>query len=279
MAIRLTDSWPMSSYDAGEQPKGNGMANLKGWCGFTETDVNGNRLHLLEADDAKLEFAVDEVAKVVPGHYASLDRIADVMSRLGKHKSALFIQQKLPTATNIRSGDLGEILASSYVEEFTSYSIVIRRLRWKDHRNMAMRGDDIIGVESNNPASQIKFLKGEAKSSVSLTMRTLAEARQALDNNDGLPSPHSLSFLADRLHDEGQSALALLIDQANLVDGIRAAQVLHLIFVFSGNNPMPLLKKELSSYRGGFSQRSVGVRVNTHQQFIEAVYKKVAGDG
>ena len=47
----------------------------------------------------------------------------------------------------MRSGDLGEIYATEWIDSSERrLRAPIKRLRWKDHRNMAMRGDDVIGI-------------------------------------------------------------------------------------------------------------------------------------
>ena len=62
-------------------------------------------------------------------------------------RAAALIESKLPTTTQIRFGDLGEIYATEWIDAHSgSYRAPIKRLRWKDHRNMAMRGDDVIGI-------------------------------------------------------------------------------------------------------------------------------------
>jgi hypothetical protein len=68
-------------------------------------------------------------------------------TRLGKTAAAALIQGKLPTTKQIRFGDLGEIYATEWIDAHSgSYRAPIKRLRWKDHRNMAMRGDDVIAM-------------------------------------------------------------------------------------------------------------------------------------
>ena len=83
-------------------------------------------------------------------------------SGLGNPKPRSIDRAKLPTGPKSRSGDVGEILASSFVDEFTGYTVGVLKLRWKDHREMAMRGDDIIGVAPTRLG--LRFLKGEVKS-------------------------------------------------------------------------------------------------------------------
>jgi len=106
------------------------------------------------------------------------------------------VRQKLPESKAIRSGDLGEILATEYIAESTPYEVPIKGLRWKDHRNMAMRGDDVIGIEQNPENGRLKFLKSEAKSRAALAAGVVVDARTALEKDGGLPSPHALAFVS-----------------------------------------------------------------------------------
>lgn len=45
-----------------------------------------------------------------------------------------------------RSGDLGKILASELVKDETNFRLPVRRMRFKDRREVVMRGDDFTGV-------------------------------------------------------------------------------------------------------------------------------------
>jgi hypothetical protein len=201
--------------------------------------------------------------------------MAAILEKFGKQKAATYLRDKLPQNPKVRSGDLGEILATQYIDECTSYKAPIKRLRWKDHREMAMRGDDVIGIQLPTGTASIKFLKSEVKSRKSLSVEVVEEARLALSSGGGLPSPHALAFVSDRLHETGEDELADLISCAQLNDGISAQQVQHLIFTFCGNQPDALLKTDLENYNGPIQQNAVGLRVAKHQEFISAVYNKL----
>lgn len=254
------------------------MANIRNWCKRTVSKVKAHSLIYLEADGAKLSTAVADVAAIVPGHYTAPDRVAGILDELGKPAAAAYVAAKLPTRTRSRSGDIGEILASSWVSEFTAYRIGILRLRWKDHREMAMRGDDILAV-CLDPDIEMRFLKGEVKSRVSLPKKTVDEARKALLSSHGRPTPHALTFLSDRLAETGEVELSGLIDKYQLKGGIKIAQLSHLMFMFTGNNPCNLLKSDLDTYNGKIQQYAVGLRVFEHQDFIKQVFEKVILDG
>ena len=255
------------------------MAKFDEWCATTNEVVNGHDLSSLAPLPGKLDLAKGALAKVVPAHYTSDARVARILNRLGKAKAATYVELKLPTSKSIRSGDLAEILGTTYVLERTDYTAMINRLRWKDHRNMAMRGDDIIAIRWSRKGQRLEFLKGESKSRASLTSAVINDAVAALKKDSSRPSPHALAFMADQLHATKQTDLGDALDDALLKDGIVLAQVEHLLFVFSGNDPVPFLKTTLETYGGRVRQRAVGLHVSTHQSFIKDVFEAVIASG
>lgn len=89
---------------------------------------------------------------------------------------------------------------------------------------MAMRGDDVIGIDQGPENGRLHFLKSESKSRVTLAAGVVAEAREGLDKDRGLPSPHALSFISERLLEAGNPELADAIDDAQLKHGITGAE-------------------------------------------------------
>jgi hypothetical protein len=258
-------------------PEGTGgMGKIADWTVAANLSVNGHTVATLKVKDKTLDDAIDDLAAVLPSYYASKKRIALILKRLGKVAAAKYLENKLPSSARIRSGDLAEILAARYVEESTEFATSISKLRWKDHRDMAMRGDDLIGLLPVKGPEKIHFLKGEVKSRAALTTAAVSDARKALTAFRQRPSPHALEFIADRLHEDGEDVLADLVDDALLADGIALKQVSHLIFTFSGNDPSSFLAKNLRGYLGKVPQTAVGLRVEGHQGFISRVFKKVA---
>ncbi|EBK7613995.1 DUF1837 domain-containing protein [Salmonella enterica] len=220
--------------------------------------------------------AVNAIAKAIPDYYTDPQRVASLLKKLGKPAAAAHVEQKLPTKISIRSGDLGEILCNAYVLEATSFSLGIKRLRWKDHRNMSMRGEDVLAFELGPKNNRLKILKAEVKSRAAMSTAVIGDARVALSANSELPSPHALAFVADRSHQTGDTILGDALDKAQLEDGIRPSQVSHMLFTFSGNNPVKLLKTNLQAYSGSVPQHYVGLHVQGHQDFIKAVFAAVS---
>ena len=252
------------------------MSVFDGWCSHLDPPMEDHFLRVMTGQPADLGRGIQATARVVPGHYASEEHVARALRRLGKPVVAALIEEKLPTTKAIRSGDLGEIFATEWIDAHSGgYQAPIKRLRWKDHRNMAMRGEDVIGILQDQQSQRLHFLKTEAKSKAILTAKVLADARVGLEKDGGLPSPHALLFISERLFELGDSPMADAIDDALLKHGIPPANVRHLLFTFSGNAPDAQLTEALQAYPGGVSQWGVGLHVEGHGAFIGAVYDQV----
>lgn len=252
------------------------MSKFCEWCTDSETTVASHRLRLLTADPTKQPHAVQVVAKALPDYYAAPVRVAGLLARLGRIEAAKYVAEKLPTLPTIKSGDLGEILCNAYVLEATPFRLGIKRLRWKDHRNMSMRGEDVLAFSLGDKGTGLKVLKAEVKSRAAMPTLVIEEARKALSANGDLPSAHAMSFVADRLDENGDKALKDALDDALLRDGLKVSQVTHMLFTFSGSNPSNLLKTNLAAYAGVVPQNYIALQVKPHQAFIKAVFDKLA---
>lgn len=255
------------------------MAQFNDWCLAADTPVGNHFTRVMTGQAERLPVGVQATAAIVPAHYASEEHVARALARLGKPAAAALIQGRLPTTKAIRSGDLGEIYATEWIDTHSGgYRAPIKRLRWKDHRNMAMRGDDVIAILQDAQTRRLHFLKTEAKSRAALTAQVLTDARIALDKDGGLPSAHALSFISARLLELGNQQLGDAVDDALLKYGIPIQNVRHLLFTFSGNPPDALLTAALQAYVGTINQWSVGLRVEGHANFIAAIYDRVIAD-
>jgi len=254
------------------------MTQFKAWCASTPHQAGTRTVEVLAANPGATGTGISLLATSLSDHYASRQRLADLLGHLGKPAAAEYIRGKYPTTAKIRSGDLGEILGFNWVEENTSFSVSVKRLRWKDHRDQAMRGDDLLAFEA--PASgPVQFLKGEVKSAASLSNVTVKNARKALASHAQRPSPHAISYVIDRLKEQSEKDLVNQLDAATLKASIKIAQVTHLMFVFTGSNPAGMLTSDLKLYPGKVKQLSVGLHIPTHQDFIQKVYEGAIAHG
>jgi hypothetical protein len=180
----------------------------------------------------------------------------------------------MPETKRARSGDVGEAFATEVAVRRLGLRVPIRRLRYKDGREMALRGDDIVGI-AELTSTQLRFLKGESKSRASLTPTVIAEAATALDKDDGRPSRHSVLFVAMRLRELGDAAdkdLAARLELA-VTQGFRGHKLEHLLFLLCGNDPQNHLATHLTAHqRRRTARHAVAVRIPDHQAFIKSLY-------
>lgn len=225
------------------------------------TPANVCALH--ERQDSRTA-AVDTLKKVVRAHLVEADTLDDLDFPI----TAAEVRASLPTRKRIRSGDLGEILGTEYIREFTNYTVPINRLRHKDDRDTAMRGDDILGFRGNDP---IQVLKAEAKSAARLSASTVKKACAALEGHSSRPKASSLGFVLKRLREQGRHAEAKRI-QRLMNNQIAERDIEHLVFTLSGNDPLPVLVPHAT---GKVGRRLTGMVLFDHQQFIANLFDEM----
>jgi hypothetical protein len=188
----------------------------------------------------------------------------------GYSKSAKIIANSLPTNKRTRSGDLGELLATEYLNSETSFVVPIKKLRWKSDREMAMHGNDVIGVDTKTKPVQV--LKGECKSRAAFGKATVEEAATSLDLHEGRPNPSTLAFITKRLYEEKRDAEAKIFQDLQAEVAISPKNLRHLIFVLSGNDPSKHLANGPKSKHAGIKRENAAIVIADHGAFIASVY-------
>lgn len=247
----------------------------KRWC--KSTKAKNQRKHYwtyVEKDGGRDEIR-DALAETIRSHYDQLDRIAEDVKRLGYQGASKILSTAMPQTPKGRSGDLGEILATELVEEEIGLRIPVRRLRYKDGRNMAMRGDDFIGAGYDEAGEKLWLLKGEAKSNKALGKTTVTSARKVLNRDSGRCTPDSLLFVANRLlesNDPDDNELGRNLRDEVGLKALRADHIDHMLFTISGNGPHASLKDDLDAASANRDHYVVNIHVKDHQDFIAEMY-------
>jgi hypothetical protein len=244
------------------------------WLQVSKSSVGRHSLWLLAERYGSRSSILDALRKLVREHYVDPNTTAKRLEALGGPKTAKLLQEHIPTMKKSRSGDLGEILATEVVEQHLKYVIPIRRLRWKDGREMALRGDDLIGI-AHDKMNRLLMLKGESKSRANLSSAVLKEAGTALDGDRGRPTRHSVLFVAERLREQGKDALAEELEEA-VLRSFRRIPVAHLLFVLTGSRPKSLLSTHLTAVAKKRRVRhAVGLRIADHVKFIKLLFGRL----
>jgi hypothetical protein len=252
------------------------VTDFKSWCEpALVVSIKGHTAGVLVSSDD--EAGVDAVAATLAEKYATVKTLALIAERFGKPKVAKFLRNQFSASATGRSGDMGEILTTAFLEEDCGYAVGPSRLIHRDHLEWAMRGDDVLGA-TLDAASSVRLAKAEAKSRIKMTDAVVKQARDGLQRVGGLPSPHSLTQFAERLLDTPEESLGEAVLELQLSDGVRPDVMTHLMFLFTMNDPSQHVKDDLTDYTGPIKQLTMILRVNDHQEFIRTAYEKALAD-
>ena len=253
------------------------MAFFKKWCKSKKQENGRKRYWRLDEKLGGRDKIRDSFAQCMRSHYDRLERIAEDVERLGYIKAAEILRTEMPQTRRARSGELGEILATELVEEEIGLRVPVRRLRYKDGREMALRGDDFIGARYGPDDDKLRLLKGEAKSGKNLGKTTITKARKVLNRDNGRCTPDSLLFVANRLlesNDADDVELGRVIRDEVGLKTLRSDRIAHMLFTVSGNAPPDALKQDLEAAGTNRDQYVVNLRIKGHQGFIAEMFEE-----
>jgi len=250
------------------------MPLIADWCTCQATETGQKRLRKYTEKTNGRQLAAAALPPTMRSHYDDIRRISEDIKLLGYTKASELLSQRMPRSTRARSGEFGEILATELVEEDLGYRVPVRRLRYKDGREMALRGDDFIGISQANGA--LKYAKGESKSRANLASATIAEARAVLSRDAGRPTPTSILFVADRLMEWGgtDEVLGRAIRNEVANKAVPTSNIEHILFTVSGNSTPQALADDLLSAPAGHPHTTIHVQVPDHQAFIRLSYEE-----
>lgn len=240
---------------------------LDAWLTEVPHGAHAN-VKLLTERPSQRTAAVAALCAAVKDHFIGLD----VLSRMRFPLAAAVVDQRLPRGIHIRSGDLGEVIATEYVLAKTEFRVPLKKLRFKDDRELAMRGDDIIGLHATRGTPAV--LKAEVKSRAALPKAVVGEACASLEKNRGRPKSETLAFIALQLRATNRDDEAEQVE--HLLDTrLGARDIAHVIFTMSGNDPAKPLAAHAAARRLINDRRLVGLHVNDHQSFIHTIFETV----
>ena len=255
----------------------------KNWCYHKTTKKGKKTLWELTERKGARKIIFKELSERVLDHYIADEKIAEFFTALEFPKAAECIRTLLPMEPKSKSGDLGEILASEFIKEWLEFEVPVKKLRCKDHREMSMRGEDVIGVAYDDK-DRLELLKCEAKSAQKLSRKIVNDARNALEKDHGRPSAHSLIFIARRLiqcDDPRMKEMGVDLLEEAADREVPKSRLAHLMFTLSGNLVTKILRDDLDVADGTREQHSVSLRIEDHPGFIKTVFDKAGsfGDG
>ena len=257
------------------------MSLFNSWFQTKKEQDENACLWMLQENPNQRKTALNEFCKIIRSHYDDLDAIAQDINDLGYPAASTIFNERLPVTKKARSGELGEIMATEFAEENLGFRIPVRRIRYKDGREMALRGDDFIGVYFDKANGDLILLKGESKSRAVLSDTTITQARESLDRDKGRCTPISLLFVADRLLERGgeDEKLGAILRKEIALKTLPPENINHALFTLTGNAPKAILERNLKAADTNRVQNVINISITDHQNFIKETYEKAADLG
>lgn len=237
------------------------------WLEEISPTPKGGRLYRERSKARRI--GLGQLKKLLADHFVGE---ATITKAGGYKKAAEIIQNSLPTNKRTRSGDLGELIATEYVDSQTPFRAPIRKLRWKSDREMPMHGNDVVAVDASS--SPVRVAKVECKSRATFSDAVVAEAIETLDAHGGRPNPSTLAFIAKRLYEEDRDAEAKVFQDLQTASSIAPNQITHMIFALCGNDPCASLEKAGRPRQAGIKRANAAVVIADHVAFVADVFTK-----
>jgi len=194
----------------------------------------GSRQKILEA-----------LRDAVRDHHVHPAAVAGALARRGFQAASEFLAARLPVDGRTRMGNFGEVLASEHLRQRYGYDMPVFKLRFMEHANMPMRGEDVVAFRLRDGRVIVGLCVGEAKTSQAFRSAEVVDAHRRLGTAYH-PHPVSLAMISNILHDAG-NALGDQVDQVLETLGTRSFPRDNWIFIITGNrpeDPFSVLQKE-----------------------------------
>lgn len=120
------------------------------------------------------------LSAAIVDHHTHRSRAAHLLAELGHTATAAEIAIRLPKNDRTRKGNFGEVVASEHLRQRHGYAMPVFKLRFRDHQNLPMRGEDIVAFVTDANGMITKVCIGEAKTLVTFAGQTVASAHERL---------------------------------------------------------------------------------------------------
>lgn len=168
--------------------------------GTVATDGGAIHTHRLAEVSGSRTAVLPHISAAVLEHHFHERRVADQLAALGHAKAAAFFASEMPRPDRTRKGNFGEVIASEHLVQRHGYKMPVLKLRYRDHRDMPMRGEDMIAFEVDEDDRITRLIVGEAKTVVQYAVDVVRRAHARLASAFN-PRPMTLSMLAAILYD------------------------------------------------------------------------------
>lgn len=255
----------------GQHPKGDNIFSK--WLDKEDKACTERKKHrALTEKEGTRDDAIDKIAEWLAIHHISEGKrhLVNRKKILDKYKYKKYAEELhvYPNNDTTRKGNLAEIVLSEYLQETSKNKNLVYKLRFNPNIDQSMKGDDVLLLNEEDLSKNI--IVGESKFRTSPDKSVILEISKEFGNH--LTLPLSLTFVADRLFEEGKIELSERIYDLheNLYKG--QIDIINVGFLFSNLKSASIVEKHMDSDNNNFIMISLGV--DKPQDIIEKSYRK-----
>lgn len=204
----------------------------------TSTDSNVPHRALIQNQDCR-EDTIEQVREALIHHHVS----EQMLERDRRRREALLLLgypisdndiHRFPRSEKTQKGNLGEVFLAEYVTANAGSELPIYRLRYNPNVEQAMKGDDVLAFDFRS--ERVRILVGESKFRGTPSKASVEEIVSGLIRSHQAGLPTSLQFVADRLFETGDNALAQRVENCSLLIAQGRLDLLYVGLLVSNKN-------------------------------------------
>ncbi|MCB2353137.1 Hachiman antiphage defense system protein HamA [Clostridium estertheticum] len=248
------------------------------WLVCKDLDCTETKIHrsLTEKADYR-EQSVEEISNWLVSHHLS-NRKRDLLKKkkeiLEKYDFKEYANNLhiLPQTDKTKKGNIGEVILAEYLHISSGIDTLIYRLRYNPNVDQSMKGDDVLLIGEKD------ILLGESK------FRTTAgkSVVEEISNNFGkaLKLPISLSFVADRLYEDGKYDLSDKITEIESILSKGKIDIQNVGFILSDPSAHRAVENHMNSHNKNFIMITLNIDdpKDLLDKSFEKANEKIKGD-
>ncbi|OFI06663.1 hypothetical protein CLOACE_08180 [Clostridium acetireducens DSM 10703] len=248
------------------------------WLICNDMDCTEKKIHrsLIENSDCT-DQAIEEIAKWLINFHLTrrkkdlLDKKKVLLKKYEFHEYADSLHI-FPLTDKTQKGNLGEVILTQYLHDTSGIDIVFYKLRYNPNVDQSMKGDDVLLVDDK------KILLGESKFRKKAGKNVVDEISKNFATK--LTLPISLSFIADRLYDEGNHELSDKISEIETVLSKGKIDIKNIGFILSDYSAHVSVEKHMNSQNKDFIMITLNVDnvLDLLNKSFERAKEKIKGD-
>ena len=158
---------------------------------------NGNR-------NTFIDFTVDALKK----HHISSGGLARRKKKIAEFRIKgldISILSPYPTSDITKRGNFAEVVVAEYINASTSAELPIYKLRYNPNPDQSMKGNDVLLFDLDS--EPVRIIVCESKFRSAPNKKAVTEILDGLARSHKSMLPVSLTFVSDRLYDQGKNEL------------------------------------------------------------------------